>query len=373
MTDMPAFDRDLHSKKDKAAPSLLEHLHIASAKSGRNAFSIAREFWRLHRGRGKLSIAEYFDYGLYDSERFSERDKDRFLSESIHWNLTADCCDMSWRALTEDKWLSAFFLAGAGVRVPETLAILDRSLRTYVGVEKIATADRLKSFLTTQASLPIFGKHLRGIGSFGVFMITGADEEAIHLANEKPLSYEAFFEDFVGTHSYVLQRVVRNHAFFEKYTPNTVTIRIVNILTDDGVKTPFALLKMPSQRNIADNFWREGNLICNLDVATGEILRAVAKTSSDAQQITEHPETGNALIGEVVPLWPEITAMNLRCATLFAPVRYQSLDVAIEQDGPVVVEINTGSAFDLPQLASGAGFLTDDITAFFRSCGCGYV
>jgi hypothetical protein len=373
MTDMPAFERDLHSKKDRTEPSLFQRLRVASAKSGRNAFEIAREFWRLHRGRGKLSIAEYCDYGLYDSERFSDEDKGRFPSESVHWNLTADCCDMSWRALTEDKWLSAFFLSGAGVRVPETLAILDRSLRTYVGVEKIATADHLKSFLTTQASLPMFGKHLRGIGSFGVFMITGADDEAIHLANEKPLGYEAFFEEFVGKHSYVLQRVVANHSFFEKYTPNTVTVRIVNILTDNGVVTPFALLKLPSRRNIADNFWREGNLICNLDVASGEILSAVAKTSGDAERLTDHPETGHRLIGEVLPLWPEITALNLRCATLFAPVRYQSLDIAISQDGPVVVEINTGSAFDLPQLASGVGFLTDEVTEFFRSCGSRYV
>lgn len=365
MTDIHALDRDLRSKKDRSTLPFFEYLRLASAKSGRNAFDIAREFFQLHRGRGKLSIAEYFDYGLYDSENLSRADKSRYISESIHWKIAAKCCDMSWRALTEDKWLCAVFLANAGVRVPETLAILDQSLRTYVGVEKIATVDRLKSFLTSEASLPVYGKHLRGIGSLGNFLMTGADDEAIHLKNEPPLGYETFFDGFVGKYAYILQTVVRNHAFFEQYTPNTATVRVVNILTDQRVLTPFAVLKLPSHRNIADNFWRGGNLICNLDVATGEILRVVSRSSNDIQQHTDHPETGRRLIGEVVPLWPELIDVNQRCATLFAPVRYQSLDIAITQNGPVVVEINTGGAFDLPQLASGTGFLTDEVTASF--------
>jgi hypothetical protein len=54
---------------------------------------------------------------------------------------------------------------------------------------------------------------------------------------------------------------------------------------------------------------------------------------------------------------------------MFQPVRYQSMDVAVTPDGPVLIEINTGGGFDLPQLASGQGFLTDEVCEFFRACG----
>jgi hypothetical protein len=45
------------------------------------------------------------------------------------------------------------------------------------------------------------------------------------------------------------------------------------------------------------------------------------------------------------------------------------MDVAITQEGPVLIEINTGGGFDLPQLASGKGFLTEEVREFFRDCG----
>ena len=57
------------------------------------------------------------------------------------------------------------------------------------------------------------------------------------------------------------------------------------------------------------------------------------------------------------------------CSQVFAPIRYQSMDVAITPNGPKLIEINTGGAFDLPQLASGCGFLTDEVLHFFTDCG----
>ena len=70
-----------------------------------------------------------------------------------------------------------------------------------------------------------------------------------------------------------------------------------------------------------------------------------------------------------MPLWAAVLDLARTCSQMFAPVRYQSMDVAITPGGPVLIEINTGGGFDLPQLASGRGFLTDDVRAFFRECG----
>ena len=47
------------------------------------------------------------------------------------------------------------------------------------------------------------------------------------------------------------------------------------------------------------------------------------------------------------------------------------MDIGITPAGPVLIEINTGGGFDLPQLASGEGFLTDEVRDFFRACGYG--
>ena len=87
------------------------------------------------------------------------------------------------------------------------------------------------------------------------------------------------------------------------------------------------------------------------------------------EEIVKHPETGENLLGQVLPDWQEVIQVNELCAQLFAPIRYQSLDIALSSEGPVVVEVNTGGSFELPQFASGKGFLTNEVRNFFESCG----
>jgi hypothetical protein len=141
------------------------------------------------------------------------------------------------------------------------------------------------------------------------------------------------------------------------------------LISEDGIKIPFAILKLPSRENVADSFWRPGNLACNLDLQSGRILTVRSKDSFGTTDHTVHPDTGEPLLGEMVPMWDRILDLAHRCAPIFQPVRYQSMDIGITQAGPVLIEINTGGGFDLPQLASGEGFLTDEVCDFFRACG----
>ena len=70
-----------------------------------------------------------------------------------------------------------------------------------------------------------------------------------------------------------------------------------------------------------------------------------------------------------LPLWDDVLDLAHACSLIFTPVRYQSMDVATTPAGPMLIEINTGGGFDLPQLVSGRGFLTDEVQEFFSECG----
>ncbi|MEK9755293.1 MAG: hypothetical protein VW338_19050 [Rhodospirillaceae bacterium] len=43
------------------------------------------------------------------------------------------------------------------------------------------------------------------------------------------------------------------------------------------------------------------------------------------------------------------------------------MDIAVTPEGPVLVEINSGGSFELIQLASGPGLLTDDVIELFKA------
>jgi len=366
--DSHAVTRD-QVDQNKAKSAMVDLLRHAQKKSGRHPVDLAREFLRLNRGCGKLTWPEYIQYGVYDKTRYSPEDQSQFLTNNLHWPITHVCCDMTWQTTTEDKWLSSHILARSTIRVPKTLAVIDKTERIYPETHKISTAEHLRDFMTSQDVLPLFGKENRGICSFGAFLILDADENAMLLKGQGRLGYDTCMDQFVGATPYLLQRLESNHSFFDRYTDNLATVRVCVLIGKDGIKIPFAILKLPSRDNVADSFWRSGNLACNLDLQSGKILTVRSKDHFGTTDHTAHPETGEPLLGEIVPMWDRVLDMAHTCAPIFQPVRYQSMDIAITQDGPVLIEINTGGGFDLPQLASGMGFLTDEVRDFFRSCG----
>jgi hypothetical protein len=350
--------------------SVADGLAFAAKQSGRGVIDVSREYMRLNKGQGKISITEYCTYRLFDSKLLTADEKTKFISDSLHWEIVGDCSDSAWFAAAEDKWLSSVILGKAGLKTPETVAVIDTSIRNYGCDRKITTADDLKSFLTEQVELPVFLKPIRSLASFGVFVITKADHNKLHIHSGDEYKYDDFFSNTLGENAYLIQKVIDNHDFIKKYTPNTATVRLQNLVGESDVTTPFAVLKIPASDSIADNYWRKGNLLCNIDVETGEIVSAMSGDVFDLEHHTHHPETGAALIGEVIPHWQDVREINRQCVKLFAPIRYQSLDVAITPSGPMIVENNFGGSMQLLQLASGTGFLTAEVKAFFTANGC---
>lgn len=351
-------------KLDANATALIVH---AARKSGRNPAGIGLEMMRMKRSKARIFFDEYVKFGLFDKSIQGEA-RAAFVGARVQNDVIHQCNDTSWFAVTEDKWLSSRVLAEAEIPAPQTLAVIDTGKRRYAGGSVLRGPQDLRDFLKT-AALPLFGKHNRGLMSVGVFMIEGADDEMVYLREQGGMTYSKFFEHMIGQHAFLLQKVVENCGFIRQFTTAAATVRMVSMLTDDGLHVPSAVLKLPSSRNLADNFWRPGNLLCNIDPDTGRVLRLVATDGPGLRELDAHPETDAPLVGETLPHWDKVLDVNARVTELHTPLRYQSTDICITDDGPVVVEVNAGSSFSLPQYASGKGFLTPDVRGIFRSWG----
>ena len=359
-------ERDFSYRK----PPTAEYLRHASRTSGRRPLALVSEYLRLLYGPGRMTLHEYVQYGLHDPALGDEKRR-RFITNTLHWPIVHQCCDMTWQATTEDTWLCARILEGSGIPMPRTLAIIDRTARGYPGTRTVRTPAELRDFALACAGngAQVFGKENRGVSGFGTFLVREADGDRLHLEGEGWYGYEDCLDGLVGDTVYILQPVERNHAFFSRYTDRLATVRVYLLLTRSGPKIPFTVLKVPGKGNTSDHPWRKGNLACDVDPRTGVILRASTKDPLGTTEYTGHPDTGARLLGETVPLWDDVLDLARTCSRMFAPVRYQTMDVAVTPEGPVLIEINTGGGFDLPQLASGRGFLTDDVLAFFDECG----
>lgn len=255
--------------------------------------------------------------------------------------------------------------------MPSILGVIDTSPRIYPGTAKIATGEQLRDLVMANQDSGIFGKIVNGMVSFSVFQIIEADATHITCAGHPRTSYDAFIADFIGDNSYALQKTIVNHPTIAPYASALATVRMINLVTDEGVFCPQAIIKLPQGNNIADAFWRNGNLACEVDVKSGVIRTIAERSKFEVTYHDDHPKIPD-LMGLKLPHWDSLLEINARAAQIFAPIRYQSTDIAITETGPVLVELNYGGGFDLPQYASGRGLLTPEVRAFFESHGCSF-
>jgi hypothetical protein len=349
-------DGPKEAKFDKAA-------FFRSVAAGGGSISEAtREFAKLAFGPGRLKVDEYARYRLYEN-RLSFDEKLRFMSDDLHWSLVAKVCDPTYDALTEDKFISYKLLASFGLPVPTTLAVVTSGPRTFPGAVRIETAESLFDFVAA-SDAKLFFKPNTGIGSFAAFACDGVRGDRI-LTRPHGEKLPAEILEILAGRDFLVQERLVNHPAIAAFTPAIATVRMTNFLIDGKVNCPIALMKIPVGDNVADNFWRPGNLLANIDARSGEIVRAMRGAGPQTEELSEHPDTGAPLVGFQVPFWDDLLELNRSVALALAPLPFTSLDIAINEHGPLVVEVNTGGSFDLPQRASGSGLLTPEIKAFF--------
>ncbi|MFA3917887.1 sugar-transfer associated ATP-grasp domain-containing protein [Ruegeria hyattellae] len=365
---MSAYAKDIQLIEAKGQIDLTQNLAAAAKSSGRNPIAIGLDYLKLRRGPGKLKFREYLQYGLYDLAKWNDADRKRFLSAHIHWPLVNQCNDIKWWSVSEDKWISSALLSQCGVAVPQNVAIFDRGNRLYPKLAKLTSADDIRAFFLTCSEFPLFAKNMDGMWSAGAFRISGCTDTHVLIDGQDPMTYAQMCDEVFGEQTYLLQSCLKPHSFFDGITESTATVRCLNLIGNDGLSVPFTLLKLPMSGNVADNFWRSGNVLCELKPDTGEICSIVTQSNGVLQRHEGLPNSERILMGECLPDWTALREVNETVALVHGANRFGSTDIALTDSGPVVVEVNNGCAFELVQVATGKGFLTDEIRAFFESC-----
>ena len=94
------------------------------------------------------------------------------------------------------------------------------------------------------------------------------------------------------------------------------SVRMLVFLTSTGAILHRATAKIPTGDNVADSYWRSGNVLGSLHPETGQLEPAVTGSAHNLRSVEIHPDTHARLIGTIVPDWPELVDLVLRAATL---------------------------------------------------------
>jgi hypothetical protein len=261
---------------------------------------------------------------------------------------------------TEDK-VRFFRIAEAhGLPTVPCLAIVDRKtgVETMDGepvsfralVERLRNAGHSSLFVK-----PVDGYSGRGAATAAIatdgIAIRGRTVRSLDELNAALFIGEKFSR-------FLIQPRVRQHAILERLNPTSVnTIRIDNLILDDNQNaTNGALLRLGSGRTETDN-WAGGGILVPIDLESGR-LHAVGMTKPGPDgggRFRQHPVTGHAFAGVVLPHWEEVRALARNAAAALKPLRYVAWDISLTEEGPLIIESNatTPDFFMLQQAVGG--------------------
>jgi hypothetical protein len=129
------------------------------------------------------------------------------------------------------------------------------------------------------------------------------------------------------------------------------TVRIVTCLDERGVpEVMVAVFRMSIGANRTVDNMHAGGIAAGVDIATGRLGRA-SDLGMDASLgwFSAHPDTGAIIEGRVLPSWEEAKRLAIKAHRAFADRTVVGWDIAILDDGPILIEGNGNPDLDIIQ------------------------
>lgn len=343
----------------------LEYLSKASKASDRSPAEISREQSKLQRGPGQLQFFEYMDYHLYDRMKYDLEELPNFLGNNLRNKIAEKANSRSWERISWNKLATEAVLNYGGVKTPESLAVISRKEQFLGSAETITSEEGLRQFLDRQDVFPLFCKAAETSLSAGIFRIERHDATHVYLHAHEPMTYAELFSDYIADEVYLVQKNLTNHHAIAPFVTAVSCVRMFNLWIKDDLVTHMAILRLAQGDSISDLRRFAGNMTCEVDPKTGKVLSLV-EFGETIDKLPDHP-TVPGIVGMTLPHWDALVAMNLRVATLMRPLRMQSPDFALTEDGPVCLEVNARGNFVPLQEGTMRGILDDQFRSFLSS------
>lgn len=150
-----------------------------------------------------------------------------------------------------------------------------------------------------------------------------------------------------------LEEVVKQNKELNKLCETSCnTIRIMTFNNNGKPEILWAGLRIGNGVNSVDNF-HAGGMATEIDLKTGKLLRPAL--DKDLNEFTHHPKTNIKIEGFQIPYFKEVKEMVKEAALESDKILVVGWDVAITDEGPLIIEGNRRPGFDVVQVASRRG------------------
>ena len=219
-------------------------------------------------------------------------------------------------------------------------------------------------FVTTENKdefLELANKHkeliIKPTGSYG-------GNGVIRVKTDNPSElYDSLINEY--ERKFVAEEPIKQAQSISKLHPSSInTLRVPTIRFDDEVVPHHVVLRCGSGGSVIDGM-HGGGILGYVDMKTGEILSAC---DSNGVPLTKHPTTNEDFVGFKIPRIDEALELSKELAEVLPEYRWVGWDLALTEDGWIMVEGNSAPQVELYERASRTGMYSD-IRSYYEQLG----
>ncbi|WP_158223069.1 sugar-transfer associated ATP-grasp domain-containing protein [Halovibrio salipaludis] len=244
-----------------------------------------------------------------------------------------------YEILFKDKWITDALCQHANIPTPSILGKIKPSEPFQERVDELFNLHQNLSELIIK---PVDGK-----GGGGVVYCQRQDAKIRYLQGQTEIDLKGVLSE----RNYIVQSFIQQHPAITRISGSTNTVRIVTLLQDnDEVLVIGAYMRFGTGQSKVDNL-SQGGLCVPIDPKKGKLRQ----TGSDRKSrlYFEHPDSKIMFEGVEVPFWENVVDLASDVQRYFECYRLLGMDIAIAEDGPLLIEIN--SSYDNVDLEQATG------------------
>ena len=233
-----------------------------------------------------------------------------------------------------------------GIPTPKTFFHLKKSISTASKPEDINKIIDLTNLLPDgdYIAKPSNGTHGEGIWGFSKL------NDSFQLEDRKTISRDSFakyLDLLCRNQSVLIQARIRHHSRIEEFSPSEAlqTLRIYSLIDQEESILLFSMFKQAGDNKLTDNFnmGKNDSTSWSVDLKTGELTHGY-QINSSGYGYKEIPKSVlNINHQATIPYWQETLSLVHKAANEFLPIKTIGWDVAVTNDGPIIIEGNSFS------------------------------
>ncbi len=290
----------------------------------------------------------YFRFRMFEKTYTNKKQILSFIPQGAYSCLNPSK-DPRYNLLIDDKILFHDIMTLYGFKVPKRYFIFRNNTFRLAGSGKFLTDIEVDNLISGIEDDVVFVKYFTGGAASGVSIFT-------RNANNKLCNTDgcevtaAMIRDVYANKDIFLEKRIKQENVLASF--NSDTVNTIRVLTYKN-KVVSAAVRFGRINQFVDNT-AKGGVAVSLDIDSGK-LGDYGEREYDIKKYYEHPDSHLKFSKVFVPQWESIKNLVedvCKCLPYYTSVGF---DVATTDEGPVIIEINTGAGVYLSQMGKEYG------------------